>query len=125
MGVFKSSVSIPKFISYIEKVTEEFREIHDTIKGVKPYCGLKVAILNSWGKLRTWQTHMVAHALWYKQIYSYLGVLESLSGAAVEVTFISFDDVMNDGISEDIDVIINAGDVGTAFQEVLTGLMKS
>ncbi|MGR5914234.1 lacto-N-biose phosphorylase central domain-containing protein [Bacillus pacificus] len=65
--------------------------------------------------MRTWQTHMVAHALWYKQIYSYLGVLESLSGAAVEVTFISFDDVMNDGISEDIDVIINAGDVGTAF----------
>lgn len=92
---------------------------------MKPYSGLKVAILNSWGKLRTWQTHMVAHALWYKQIYSYLGVLESLSGAAVEVSFISFDDVMNDGIPEDIDVIINAGDVGTAFSGGLIGLMKS
>ncbi|QWH41966.1 1,3-beta-galactosyl-N-acetylhexosamine phosphorylase [Bacillus mycoides] len=114
-GYLSLAYQFPEFISYIEKVTEEFREIHDTIKGVKPYSGLKVAILNSWGKLRTWQTHMVAHALWYKQIYSYLGVLESLSGAAVEVTFISFDDVINDGIPEDIDVIINAGDVGTAF----------
>lgn len=114
-GYLSLAYQFPEFISYIEKVTEEFREIHDTIKGVKPYSGLKVAILNSWGKLRTWQTHMVAHALWYKQIYSYLGVLESLSGAAVEVSFISFDDVMNDGIPEDIDVIINAGDVGTAF----------
>ncbi|USK98858.1 1,3-beta-galactosyl-N-acetylhexosamine phosphorylase [Bacillus tropicus] len=114
-GYLSLAYQFPEFISYIEKVTEEFREIHDTIKGVKPYSGLKVAILNSWGKLRTWQTHMVAHALWYKEIYSYLGVLESLSGAAVEVSFISFDDVINDGIPEDIDVIINAGDVGTAF----------
>lgn len=124
-GYLSLAYQFPEFISYIEKVTEEFREIHDTIKGVKPYSGLKVAILNSWGKLRTWQTHMVAHALWYKQIYSYLGVLESLSGAAVEVSFISFDDVMNDGIPEDIDVIINAGDVGTAFSGGLIGLMKS
>lgn len=114
-GYLSLAYQFPEFISYIEKVTEEFREIHDTIKGVQPYSGLKVAILNSWGKLRTWQTHMVAHALWYKQIYSYLGVLESLSGAAVEVSFISFDDVINEGIHEDIDVIINAGDVGTAF----------
>ncbi|MED0936755.1 1,3-beta-galactosyl-N-acetylhexosamine phosphorylase [Bacillus mobilis] len=114
-GYLSLAYQFPEFISYIEKVTEEFREIHDTIKGVQPYSGLKVTILNSWGKLRTWQTHMVAHALWYKQIYSYLGVLESLSGAAVEVSFISFDDVINEGIPEDIDVIINAGDVGTAF----------
>ncbi len=114
-GYMSLAYQFPEFVSYIEKVTDEFREIYDNIKGNKPYTGLKVAILNSWGKLRTWQTHMVAHALWYKQIYSYLGVLESLSGAAVEVSFISFDDVINGGVPEDVDVIINAGDVGTAF----------
>ena len=114
-GYLSLAYQFPDFVAYIEKVTDEFREIYDTIKGVKPYSGLKVAILNSWGGLRTWQTHMVAHALWYKQIYSYLGVLESLSGAAVDVTFISFDDVINDGVPEDVDVIINAGDAGTAF----------
>ncbi|MBS4212994.1 1,3-beta-galactosyl-N-acetylhexosamine phosphorylase [Neobacillus rhizophilus] len=114
-GYLSLAYKFPEFVAYIEKVTDEFREIYDTIKGVKPYSGLKVAILNSWGKLRTWQTHMVAHALWYKQIYSYLGVLESLSGAAVDVSFISFDDVISDGVPEDVDVIINAGDEGTAF----------
>ena len=75
----------------------------------------KVGILNCWGKIRSWQTHMVAHALWYKQIYSYLGVTESLSGMSVDVEFISFDDIKNNGVPQDIDVIINAGDAGTAF----------
>ncbi|QQZ10059.1 1,3-beta-galactosyl-N-acetylhexosamine phosphorylase [Heyndrickxia vini] len=114
-GYLSLAYKFPEFVAYIEKVTDEFRNIYDTIKGIKPYTGIKVAILNSWGKVRTWQTHMVAHALWYKQIYSYLGVLESLSGAAVDVTFISFDDVIRDGVPKDVDVIINAGDAGTAF----------
>ncbi|MEG0267966.1 MAG: lacto-N-biose phosphorylase central domain-containing protein, partial [Carnobacterium sp.] len=35
--------------------------------------------------------------------------------AAVEVVFISFDDVISNGVDKDIDVIINAGDEGTAF----------
>ena len=80
-------------MDYIESVTDEFRLIYENIHGRKPYCGLKVAILNAWGSLRTWQAHMVAHALWYKQTYSYFGILESLSGASVDVSFISFDDV--------------------------------
>ena len=37
---------------------------------------------------------MVAHGLYCKQIYSYNGMLESLSGASVDVSFISFDDVL-------------------------------
>ena len=53
---------------------------------------------------------MVAHGLYCKQIYSYNGMLESLSGASVDVVFLSFDEVLEHGIPEDIDVIINAGD---------------
>ena len=105
----------PKFVDYIEKTCDEFREIYDIIHNVEPYCGLKVAILNSWGKLRSWHPYMVAHALWCKQIYSYNGMLESLSGASVDVSFISFDDIKENGIPEGIDVIINAGDANTAF----------
>ncbi len=105
----------PKFVDYIEKTCDEFREIYDIVHDVEPYCGLKVAILNSWGKLRSWHPYMVAHALWCKQIYSYNGMLESLSGASVDVTFISFDDIKENGIPNDIDVIINAGDAYTAF----------
>lgn len=114
-GYLSLAYKFPKFVDYIEQVTDEFRELYDNINGVKPYCGLKVGILNCWGKLRSWQTHMVAHALWYKQIYSYLGILEALSGASVEVTFLSFEEVKEQGIPKDVDVIINAGDAGTAF----------
>ena len=83
--------------------------IRDSVKGKKAYCGLKVGILNSWGKIRSWQPYMVAHALWYKQTYSYFGILESLSGAAVDVQFLSFDEIREHGVPADIDVIINAG----------------
>ena len=114
-GYLSLAYKFPKFVDYIEKVTDEFRLIYDNVKGKTPYCGLKVAILNSWGKLRSWQTYMVAHALWYKQTYSYFGVLESLSGAAVDVVFLSFDDIRENGVPSDVDVIINAGDAMTAF----------
>lgn len=131
-GYLSLAYKFPKFVDYIEKVTDEFRLIYDNIHGIKPYCGLKVAILNCWGKIRSWQAYMVAHALWYKQTYSYFGVLESLSGASVDVTFISFDDIRKNGIPSDIDVIINAGDAMTAFsggeewmdQELVTMIRK-
>lgn len=114
-GYLSLAYKFPKFVDYIEKVTDEFRLIYDNVKGKKPYCGLKVGILNSWGKIRSWQPYMVAHALWYKQTYSYFGILESLSGAAVDVQFLSFDDIRENGVPADIDIIINAGDAGTAF----------
>lgn len=114
-GYLSLAYQFPKFVDYIEQITDEFREIYDIVKDTKPYSALKVGVLNAWGKLRTWQSHMVAHELPYKQTYSYMGIMEVLSGAAVEVEFISFDDVMEHGVPEDIDVLINAGDAGTSF----------
>lgn len=114
-GYLSLAYKFPKFVDYVEELADEFRLIYDNINNSKPYCGLKVAILNSWGKLRSWQTYMVAHALWYKQTYTYFGILEALSGASVDVSFISFDDIREHGVPEDIDVIINAGDAETAF----------
>lgn len=114
-GYLSLAYKFPKFVDYIEHVTDEFREIYEVAKGTKPYTGLKVAMVNAWGKLRSWQSHMVAHELPYKQIYSYLGVMETLSGAAVDVAFISYQDIIDNGVPEDIDVLINAGDAGTAW----------
>lgn len=114
-GYLSLAYKFPKFVEYIEQVTDEFREIYKVVDNKKPWSGLKVAVLNSWGKLRSWQSFMVAHALWYKQTYSYFGILESLSGASVDVSFLSFDDIRENGVPADIDVIINAGDAGTAF----------
>ena len=59
-------------------------------------------------------SHMCAHELWYQQIYSYQGILEAISGLPVDIEFLSFDEVKN-GVPQDIDVIINAGDAYTSY----------
>ncbi|HHY10399.1 MAG TPA: 1,3-beta-galactosyl-N-acetylhexosamine phosphorylase, partial [Firmicutes bacterium] len=114
-GYLSLAYKFPKFVSYVEKVADEFREIYENIAGQTPYTGLKVAVLNAWGRLRSWQAHMVAHAIPYKQTYTYAGVLEALSGSSVDVSFLSFDDILEEGIPSDVDVIINAGLRDTAF----------
>lgn len=113
-GYLKLAAQFPEFVDYVTHVADEFRDIYSKIHGVKPYAGLTVGVLNAWGKLRTWQPFIVAHGKWYKQAYSYEGVLEALAGQAVNVRFLSFADVAA-GIPEDIDVLINVGGAGTAF----------
>ena len=114
-GYLKLALQFPDFIEYIESVCNEFRELYENIKGTTPYCVKRVAVLNSWGKMRAWGSHMVHHALYQKQNYSYAGIIESLSGAPFDVKFISFDDIRNDAtILDSIDVIINVGDGDTA-----------
>ncbi len=114
-GYLSLADTFPSFIERVAEICNEFRAIGDACGDSKPYSGATVAILNCWGKLRSWQSHMVAHELWYQQVYSYQGVLEALSGLAVNVKFISFDDIKANGIDEEIDVIINVGDEGTAY----------
>lgn len=114
-GYLKLALQFPEFMDYIESVCNEFRELYENIKGTTPYCVKTVAVLNSWGKQRSWGCHMVHHALYQKQNYSYAGVIEALSGAPFDVRFISFDDIrQNPAILEGIDVIINVGDGDTA-----------
>ncbi|WP_328597882.1 1,3-beta-galactosyl-N-acetylhexosamine phosphorylase N-terminal domain-containing protein, partial [Erysipelothrix aquatica] len=83
----------PKFVDYVERIADQFRDIIENIEDVKPHANLTVGILNSWGRLRSWQAFMVAHELWYKQTYSFYGMMDALSGMSVDVKFINFDDV--------------------------------
>ncbi len=114
-GYLKLACQFPEFIDYVESVCNEFRELYENIRGTTPYCCRKVAVLNSWGKVRAWGCHMVHHALYQKQNYSYAGIIEALSGAPYDVKFINFEDIRNNpAILDDIDVIINVGDGDTA-----------
>ena len=114
-GYLKLTLDFPEFLDYVENVCNEFRELYENAKGTIPYCVRKVAVLNSWGKIRSWGCHMVHHALYQKQNYSYAGIIEALSGAPFDVRFISFDDILaNPEILKDLDVIINVGDGDTA-----------
>lgn len=114
-GYLKLALDFPEFIDYVQSVCDEFRELYDNVKGCVPYCVKKVAVLNCWGKMRAWGCHMVHHALYQKQNYSYAGVIEALSGAPFDVVFLSFQDIKQQPeILDDIDVLINVGGADTA-----------
>ena len=114
-GYLKLACEFPEFIDYVQSVCEEFRELYENIRGTTPFCFKTVAVLNSWGRARSWGCHMVHHALYQKQNYSYAGVIEALSGAPFDVKFLSFDDIKADPRCLDgVDVIINVGDGDTA-----------
>lgn len=114
-GYLKLALQFPDFIQYIEEICDEFRLLYENVGGQTPYNHFTVGVLNSWGKLRSWGTHMVAHAIDYKQTYSYAGVLEGLSGMPFDVKFISFDDVIeNPSVLKECSVVINVGDAYTA-----------
>ena len=113
-GYLSLAATFPRFVDRVAEIADEFRTIYAAVDGKKPYCRLKVALLNAWGKKRSWMSHMCAHELWYQQIYSYQGILEAVSGLPVDIEFLSFDEV-TDGVPNGIDVIINAGDAYTAF----------
>lgn len=106
----------PDFIEHAAEVAAQFRSIHDESQGTSCYkAPFKIAVLNSWGKIRSWMTHQVAHSLWNQRCYSYLGVMEALAGLPFDVEFISFQDIKDYGLGLDIKVIINAGDEGTSW----------
>lgn len=115
-GYLSLALQFPDFIDHVTDISTQFKALWNESRGSKPYTApFKVAILNSWGKLRAWQTHQVAHSLWNQRCYSYIGVLEALAGMPFDVEFISFDDIRKNGIPSDIGVIVNAGDAGTAW----------
>ncbi|MBD5098446.1 MAG: 1,3-beta-galactosyl-N-acetylhexosamine phosphorylase [Clostridiales bacterium] len=114
-GYLKLACQFPDFLDYVESVCNEFRELYENIKGTTPYCVKTVAVLNSWGRARSWGCHMVHHALYHKQNYSYAGVIESLSGAPFDVRFLSFDEVKSDPhVLDGVDVVLNIGNGDTA-----------
>ena len=130
-GYLELAAKFPKFINRAAELCDEFRYIYDTVKTQTPKNFAKVAVLNAWGKKRSWMGHMVAHELWYQQVYSYQGVYEALSGMPVDVQFINFEDVKS-GKLQEFDVVINVGDADTAWsggenwtdEKVLTAVRK-
>lgn len=119
----------PDFCDYIEKVSDEFRLIRSFHDAGKPYAiKTKVAVLHSWGALRSWTLSGHFHETY---MHDLIHINESLSGLPVDVSFISFEDVKK-GALKDVDVVINAGYAGSAWSggdnwkddEVVTILTK-
>lgn len=131
-GYLKLALEWPGFIDTIKHVVDEFREIHQTIQGTQAYVSpFKVAILNCWGACRKWMNNQVHHSIWYREIYSYVGIIECLSGMPIDIEFINFEDVKK-GALDQYKVIINAGAQYTSWsgaenwidEEVVTRIRK-
>ncbi len=103
----------PDFMDYIEEVADEFRMLKSFHAKGAPYTApCKVAVLTAWGRQRTWSCsgHMHEHPE-----LELIRVLEALAGLPVEVEFISFDDVLKQGVPVDVKVLINAGRLDSAW----------
>lgn len=102
----------PDFCDYIEQVADEFRTIKEMHGDGGVYTiPCKVAVLHSWGSLRSWTLSGHFHETY---MHDLIHINEALSGLPVEVSFISFEDVKA-GALKDADVVINAGRAGTAW----------
>lgn len=101
----------PKFVGYIEALTEEFRIIKSMHAGGVYTLPVTVAVLHSWGALRPWTLSGHFHETY---MHDLIHINESLAGLPVHVKFISFEDVKN-GALEGVDAVINAGAAGTAW----------
>ncbi|MDF2485008.1 MAG: gnpA [Herbinix sp.] len=102
----------PDFCEYIEQVADEFRFIKQLHHTGAPYkIKTRVAVLHSWGKLRSWTLSGHFHET---DLHDLIHVNEALSGLPVDVSFISFEDIKQ-GVLKDFDVIINAGYAGSAW----------
>ncbi|MEN8126590.1 MAG: 1,3-beta-galactosyl-N-acetylhexosamine phosphorylase [Planctomycetota bacterium] len=106
-GYLDLAVKFPDFIEYVEHQTREYYKItentHFTPVQNAPF---KVAILNAWGKARSWG---------FDQSWPLGSITESLSGQPFDLEWISFDDIKENGIPEDVGVIINLGAAGTSW----------
>lgn len=102
----------PDFCDYIEEVADEFRKIKDFHKAGGVYTlPCKVAVLHSWGSIRSWSLSGHFHETY---MHDLIHVNEALAGLPVDVTFINFEDIKG-GKLKDMDVVINAGRAGTAW----------
>lgn len=101
----------PDFCDYIEELMDEFRTIKSMHGGGVYTLPVNVAVLHSWGALRSWTLSGHFHETY---MHDLIHINESLAGLPVNVKFISFADVEN-GALADVDVVINAGKAGTAW----------
>ena len=102
----------PEFTEYIAEIANEFRQIRQLHQFGEPLClQPRVAVLHYWGTLRSWTLSGHFHET---DVHDLIHVNESLSGLPFEVSFLSFEDVLN-GALDQVDVVINAGYAASAW----------
>ncbi|AQT68161.1 D-galactosyl-beta-1-_3-N-acetyl-D-hexosamine phosphorylase [Anaerohalosphaera lusitana] len=120
-GYLSLAKKFPEFVEQVSGLCDEFRQIKENSGKTEPYSApVKVAILNAWGKWRSWLNNFGRDQKFFIKRPDVIAVagsnlLECISGLPVEIQFMSFDDILTGGVPDDVDVIINDGEDGTAW----------
>lgn len=102
----------PAFVDAMDTILSEFRAIAGLHESGQPSTlAPRIGIVTAWGTLRTWTLSGHFHET---DRHVLIHILESLSGLPFDVRFLSFEDLKN-GVPADIDVLINAGEAGSAW----------
>ena len=111
-GYLHLTIGQPAFNDAVEDMAVAFRRLKALhAEGSPAELPLTVAVLHTWGRLRSWTLSGHFHET-DANILIHLN--EALSGLPVRVKFISFEDVKN-GALAGADVVINAGREGDAW----------
>ncbi|MCR5323202.1 MAG: 1,3-beta-galactosyl-N-acetylhexosamine phosphorylase [Lachnospiraceae bacterium] len=124
-GYLHLTEGFPDFVDTITEIMDEFREIKELHADGGVYTlPIKIAVLHSWGKLRSWTLSGHFHETY---MHTLIHINEALSGLPVEVQFVSFEDILCGKKKEkaeenkaadvlaSVDIIINAGRAGSAW----------
>ena len=120
-GYLSLAYNFPEFVDHVADLCNEFRDIKSYSRKTRPSTApIRVAVLNAWGKIRSWLNNFGRDQKFFVKRPDVVAVagsnlLECLSGLPVEVRFLSFDDVAQNGVPNDINVIINDGEDGTSW----------
>ena len=102
----------PAFVETIARMADEFRRIKALHgQGAPAEMPIRVAVLHTWGRLRSWTLSGHFHET-NENILIHIN--EALSGLPVSVRFIDFGEAKNGALRE-FDAVINAGRAGDAW----------
>lgn len=106
-GYLDLAIKYPDFLDYVENLADEFRTVLTRTQKTLPHTlNKKVALLDCWGASRSWM---------HNDNWPQGHIPECLSGLPVEIVFMSFDDIRQKGIGDEIGVIINWGAANSAW----------
>lgn len=110
-GMISLLADYPGFVDYVGEVSRQARRIAAShLNGPVWQAPINVAVLCEWGQLRAW---IYRGRMRYNSIFNNL--LEALAGLPVAVSFLSFSEVVETGVPDHINVVINCGKEGTAW----------
>ncbi len=120
-GYLNLALKFPDFVKHVGDLCEEFRVFKSNAAGTESCkAPVKVAMVNAWGARRAWINSFGPPQKFFVKrpdvtLIAGTNLLECLAGLPVEIVWLSLEEIARQGIPRDVNVLINDGDVDTAW----------